>query len=102
MLRQDGGQAAPRCPQSGLTAAQCCRRDFGISVSSHFASDYRFRLKRPENSQQLLDWYSFSRVVHGIALYFLVWLIAPRTPVLLRLALAVGLEVGWEILARIK
>ncbi len=30
--------------------------------------------------------------------YFLLWLIAPRTPVMLRLALAVGIEVGWEIL----
>jgi hypothetical protein len=51
----------------------------------------------PENSQQLSDWYSFSHVIHGIGFYFLLWLIAPRTPVMLRLALAVGIEVGWEI-----
>lgn len=52
----------------------------------------------PENSQQITDWYSFSHIIHGIGFYFLLWLIAPRTPVLQRLALAVGLEVGWEIL----
>lgn len=52
----------------------------------------------PENSQQLIDWYSFTHVLHGIGFYFLLWLIAPRTPVMLRLTLAVGLEVGWEIL----
>ncbi len=52
----------------------------------------------PENSQQLSDWYSFSHVIHGIGFYFLLRLIAPRAPVLLRLALAVGIEVGWEIL----
>ncbi len=52
----------------------------------------------PENSQQLSDWYSFSHVIHGIGFYFLLWLIAPRMPVMLRLALAVGIEVGWEIL----
>ena len=52
----------------------------------------------PENSQQITDWYSFSHVIHGIGFYFLLWLIAPRAPVLLRLALAVGLEVGWEVL----
>ena len=52
----------------------------------------------PENSQQITDWYSFSHVIHGIGFCFLLWLIAPRAPVLLRLALAVGLEVGWEVL----
>ncbi|HZD89499.1 MAG TPA: DUF2585 domain-containing protein [Pseudolabrys sp.] len=52
----------------------------------------------PENSQQLLDWYSFSHVIHGIGFYFLLWLVAPRTPVLLRLALAVGIEVSWELI----
>jgi hypothetical protein len=50
-----------------------------------------------ENSQQIFDWYSFSHIVHGTGIYVLLWLIAPRTPVLLRLVLAVGIEVGWEI-----
>ncbi len=51
-----------------------------------------------ENSQQLTDWYSFSHVIHGIGFYVLLWLIAPRAPVLMRLALAVGLEVTWELI----
>jgi len=52
----------------------------------------------PENSQQLTDWYSFSHVVHGLGFYLLLWLVFPRVPVMLRFALAVGLEAGWEIL----
>jgi len=50
-----------------------------------------------ENSQQILDWYSFSHVIHGFGFYLLTWLVAPRAPVLLRLALAVSVEAAWEI-----
>jgi len=50
-----------------------------------------------ETSQHLSDWYTFSHVLHGFLFYGLLRLIAPRTPVLLRLTLAVGLEAAWEI-----
>ena len=50
-----------------------------------------------ENSQHLLDWYSFTHVVHGLILYFLLWLVLPRAPIALRLALAVAIEGAWEI-----
>lgn len=52
----------------------------------------------PEVSQQLTDWYTYSHIVHGIGLYLLLWLIAPRMPIGLRFALALGLEAGWEII----
>ena len=52
----------------------------------------------PENSQQLTDWYTYTHIVHGFGLYFLLWLIAPRLPIGLRFLLAVGLEAGWEII----
>jgi hypothetical protein len=51
----------------------------------------------PENSQQLTDWYTYTHIAHGFGLYFLLWLIAPRMPIGLRFALAVGLEASWEI-----
>jgi len=51
-----------------------------------------------ENSQQLTDWYTFSHIIHGFGFYLLLWLLAPRTSVGLRLVLAIGLEAGWEIL----
>ena len=50
-----------------------------------------------ELSQQILDVYTPSHVIHGILFYGLLYLLMPRAPVLLRLAIAVGIEVGWEI-----
>jgi hypothetical protein len=54
-------------------------------------------VKGPENSQQLTDWYTFSHILHGMIFYFVLHALFPKTPILLRLALAVGLEVAWEI-----
>src|ERR1700710_1447809 len=51
-----------------------------------------------ENSQHVFDWYTLTHVVHGFCLYFLLWLVLRRTSVALRLALAVLIEGGWEIL----
>jgi len=52
----------------------------------------------PETSQHLIDWYTYTHVVHGFGFYLLLWLIAPRLPFGPRLAIAIGLEVGWEII----
>jgi len=52
----------------------------------------------PETSQHITDWYTYSHVLHGLGFYFLLWLVAPRAPLGLRLAAAVGLEVGWELI----
>jgi hypothetical protein len=51
----------------------------------------------PELSQQLFDWYTPSHIVHGILFYGLLRLVLPRAPVLVRLLIAVGIEVSWEI-----
>jgi hypothetical protein len=52
----------------------------------------------PENSQQLLDWYSFSHVIHGMLLYCgLRWVMRGRS-IGARFTLAVLLEAGWEVL----
>lgn len=51
----------------------------------------------PETSQHLTDWYTYSHVLHGLGFYLLIWLIAPKAPMGLRLAAAVGLEVAWEL-----
>jgi hypothetical protein len=50
-----------------------------------------------ETSQHLSDWYSFTHVIHGFGLYALLWLLAPRTSIGLRLVLALGLEGAWEV-----
>ncbi|OGY96857.1 MAG: hypothetical protein A2128_01200 [Candidatus Liptonbacteria bacterium GWC1_60_9] len=50
-----------------------------------------------ENSQQLSDWYSFSHIIHGFAFYGLLWLVGRKWPLGLRLLLALGMEVSWEI-----
>jgi hypothetical protein len=50
-----------------------------------------------ELSQQILDWYTPSHIIHGMIFYGVLHLLLPRTPVLARLAVAVGIEVAWEI-----
>ena len=51
-----------------------------------------------ENSQQIFDWYTPSHIIHGLLFYFVLWLLFPKTPVMMRFALAVGLEATWEII----
>lgn len=50
-----------------------------------------------ENSQQFFDWYTLSHIIHGFLFYGLFWLIAPKAPLHVRLLLALGLEIGWEL-----
>jgi hypothetical protein len=50
-----------------------------------------------ENSQQITDWYTFSHILHGFVFYLALWLAFPRASLGLRLVLAAGIEVGWEI-----
>lgn len=51
----------------------------------------------PETSQHLIDWYTYTHVIHGFGFYLLLWLLFPKASFGLRLLLAVGLEVGWEL-----
>lgn len=51
-----------------------------------------------EMSQRLLDPYSCSHLIHGMAFYGLLWLAARRLPVRTRLIAALFLEAVWEIL----
>jgi hypothetical protein len=51
----------------------------------------------PENSQQITDWYTPSHVIHGLLFYALGWLLLRGRSPLLALALALGIEIGWEL-----
>ena len=51
----------------------------------------------PENSQQFLDPYSFTHLLHGFIFCGLLALIIPRWPLTWRLWLAVSFEALWEI-----
>ncbi|BCX15125.1 MAG: UPF0314 protein [Candidatus Parcubacteria bacterium] len=55
-----------------------------------------------QNSQQLVDWYSFTHITHGVFFYFLLWLIKKiikfkQKSLLLLLLIALILEMAWEI-----
>jgi len=56
------------------------------------------RVCSAENSQQFLDPYSFTHLLHGIAFFILLKLILPRVPPMWRLFLTVAIEAGWELL----
>jgi hypothetical protein len=51
-----------------------------------------------EQSQRVVDPYSFSHIIHGFLFYGLLWLTARRWPTSTRFLAAVALEGGWEIL----
>lgn len=49
-------------------------------------------------SQNFLDPYSLSHVLHGVIFFWLLQPLASRVSLPWRLAAAVGLEIGWELL----
>jgi len=51
-----------------------------------------------ETSQHLTDWYTYSHILHGIILYWLIGLLAQgRLSVAARLVIAALFETSWEI-----
>ena len=51
-----------------------------------------------DNSQHLLDPYSFTHILHGVIFFWLLTLLLPRISVMWRLVLAVSTEALWEII----
>lgn len=51
----------------------------------------------PETSQQIADWYSLSHIVHGFLFYWLLHLTCRKLPFGVKLLIAMGLEISWEI-----
>ena len=55
-------------------------------------------IRSSHNSQYLADPYTFTHITHGILFYGLLALIYRHLPITTRLAIAVALESGWEVL----
>jgi hypothetical protein len=54
--------------------------------------------KSAHNSQHIFDPYSFTHVLHGFVFYALLALLAPRLPLLWRLAFSLTIEAAWEVI----
>lgn len=50
-----------------------------------------------ENSQHVTDWYTPSHIIHGFIFYGILHLLMPKSSLVLRLLLALGIEAAWEI-----
>ncbi len=50
-----------------------------------------------ENSQRVADAYSFSHIIHGMAFYAFLWLVARKVPVKYRFVMALVMEAAWEL-----
>jgi len=49
------------------------------------------------NSQHLIDPYTFTHILHGVAEFWIISLIFRKAPLVWRLAIAVGIEGTWEV-----
>jgi hypothetical protein len=52
----------------------------------------------PENSQHIFDWYTFSHIIHGFLFFWFLSLFKKYVSLPQRLFLAMGMEMGWEVL----
>ena len=55
------------------------------------------KVNSPHNSQHLFDPYSLSHVLHGILFFGVLWLFRRRISLPVRAAIAVSIEIGWEM-----
>lgn len=51
-----------------------------------------------ENSQHIADWYTFSHIIHGLIFFWMLYPLRRYLSTTQRLFLALGIEIGWEIL----
>lgn len=51
-----------------------------------------------DNSQHLLDPYSFTHILHGVIFFWLLAWLLPRVTVMWRLVIAISIEALWEII----
>ena len=64
------------------------------------ADDYvpwSFDIWSTHNSQHLLDPYSFTHMLHGVAEFWILFVLFGNVPVRWRLLIAIGIEACWEI-----
>ena len=58
---------------------------------------WSFDIWSTHNSQHLLDPYSFTHMLHGVAEFWILFVLFGNVPVRWRLLIAIGIEACWEI-----
>jgi hypothetical protein len=61
------------------------------------AHDNGTEVDRPRRAKSIKNPYTFTHLLHGLAFFGLLWLVARRLPLRFRFLLAVFLEAAWEV-----
>lgn len=59
---------------------------------------WAWQVMSKHNSQHLIDWYTFSHILHGVIFYWVLKKLLPNSSLGARILLAATIESGWEIL----
>jgi hypothetical protein len=90
---------------AGITAVLLALQAFAlVLLGQRFVCDCGYvklwegNVLGPGNSQHISDWYTFSHVIHGFIFYAVLSFIFPKLSLTTRFLLALGIEIGWEVI----
>lgn len=66
--------------------------------SCHGLTPWTWEVISRHNSQHIIDWYTFSHIIHGVIFYWLSGRVFPKSSLAARVMMSAAVEAGWEML----